>query len=501
MIKKVFRLDLEQIKKSVADKFYRSTDKFQEKIGLELESFPFAKSEAGKLIPAEIVEDTGSGTFDLIRQDALLNRGSFIPGNDDGTHVLVSTSGGQLSYEPGGQLEYSSSSREDLKSVIREVSEHVGRIEAILAENEIRLFHGAINPWYGVEEVGLKMRKPRYRAMDRYFAEIGPYGQQMMRLTASLQVNLDFGDRETAGKRWLAANLLAPVFNAIFGNSPFMGRQYTDTRSYRSLVWQKLDPSRTGFPHLSNIPGTETQPEAQYRHFALNAAVFMLPDEDGVPGYRTNHFTFQQWMDNGFNGWFPEMADWETHLTTLFPEVRPKGFMECRFVDGLSKAWWPIPAILLSSIIYSAEATEAVISLLKKDFQRLGKMQHRASIAGVSAFPEIARRVFEIGLQSTRYQAEPDLLAYCERFYLNYTYLGRSPADELIRLNNWAVFDMHQYDEFDKRTLDIAEPPEYALINPLPLENPAEPVIRSIHPDPVIQTPVISKANCFGLSC
>ncbi|MBT4089177.1 MAG: hypothetical protein HOE30_11855, partial [Deltaproteobacteria bacterium] len=411
------RLDLEQLKESIFKKFHRSTDVDLEKVGLELELFPFAANGDDRPIPADITTDNGNGTFELILKDIQQNSGPFSASDDESLLTFDSTAGGNITFEPGGQIEYSSSSRHDVRSAIIEMTENVNKISDILSKKGISLFHGAINPWYGVSEIGLKMRKPRYRAMDRYMNSVGPYGQQMMRLSASLQVNLDFGDQKTAAQRWLAANLLAPVFNALFGNSPLVGGRVTGAQSYRSITWQNLDHSRTGFPHLHRVNEKVKTPEAQYLNFALRAAVILLPDDSGVPGFRTKNFSFQQWVDSGYNGWYPDMDDWETHLTTLFPEVRPKGFMECRFIDGLPKAWWAVPAILLTSIIYNASATQQVIDLMMPDYNKLDQMLKQASISGVSTFPEKARQIFEIGLNSSSLQNEPDLGAYCERFY------------------------------------------------------------------------------------
>lgn len=481
MVKDVHGLDLEQLEKSISEKFYRTTQVGQEKVGLELELIPFAKDSLGMPRPVDIINENDSGSFNLIEQFVQLNEGPFQTGDDESTLAFKSADGGRVTFEPGGQIEYSSSSQESLESAIHEVTKNINKIGSILDKMDIRLFHGAINPWHRVSEVGLKMKKPRYRAMDQYMKSVGPYGQQMMRLTASLQVNLDFGDRETAGRRWLAANLLAPVFNAMFGNSPFMGGQLTGVNSYRSLTWQNLDSSRTGFPHLLSDSRYDGKPEDSYLQFALQAAVILLPDKDGTMGFRVKNFSFQKWLETGFNGWFPDLDDWETHLTTLFPEVRPKGFMECRFIDGLPKAWWAIPAILLPSIIYDASATEQVIRLLESDYQKLDQRLKQSSISGVSVFVEKARRVFEIGLTSSKFQSQPELLAYCERFYQNYTYLEKSPADDILQLNNPLVFNAEQYAEYEKKILEVAQPPAFALFDTLVLEKHQPPAISTVY--------------------
>ncbi len=503
MVKTGFKLDIEQLKENIYKKFYRSTDVIQEKVGLELELFPFVKQKKGRPIPADIMDADGNGTFDLILKDMQHSQEPFTTSWDENLLTFETADGGNISFEPGGQIEYSSSSQYDVRSAINEVTSHVNRVSDILAEKGISLFHGAINPWYSVVETDLKMRKPRYRAMDRYMKSVGPYGQQMMRLTASLQVNLDLGDQKTARQRWVAANLLAPVFTALFGNSPIASGQAAGVHSYRSITWQKLDNSRTGFPHLHSDADDASTPEDQYLKFALQAAVILLPDRSGVVGFRTKGVNFQKWMESGYNGWYPDIDDWETHLTTLFPEVRPKGFLECRFIDGLPKAWWAIPAILLPSIIYNASATQQVIDLMMEFYEELPHMLLQASNYGIAAFPKIASQIFEIGLNSSNYQNEPELLAYCERFYKNYTYLGKSPADDLLQLNQGSVFDMKQYEDYEKRMLEVAQPPEFAIFNTSQPETAIPAVVnrikrqgRLLKSSPAKQMALCTPCNC-----
>lgn len=430
-------------------------------IGLELELIPFKTADNGSLQTADIINENLRGSFDLLYANSLCRCSMFSQDQKLDVPRLNSESGGIITFEPGGQIEYSSSVEADLGNVINELILNVSELENVLAKEEIRFFFGGMNPWQTVEEVGLKMRKPRYRAMDRYFQNIGPYGQQMMRLSTSLQVNLDFGDPETAVKRWLAANLLSPVFCAIFGNTPFAGSVNTGWKSYRSFIWEQLDKSRTGFPHLRHNNSLAASPVEHYLEFALNAAVFTLPDESGCLGYCENGVSFKQWLKNGYNGLYPTIEDWESHLTTLFPEVRSKGFLEIRFIDGQSKPCWALPAILTTSLIYDEKATDDVISLLSPHMNELDKMLAAAASKGLEAFPELCCQIFEIALNPTQYEVHSNLLAYCERFYRNFTRQSQNPADTLLELNDGKVFSTDQYDAYEDHLFDIIQPPDF----------------------------------------
>jgi glutamate--cysteine ligase len=466
-------INLEDVNHSIHGKFHRLEGGDPQMIGIELEALPFRIGTDGIGWPVDLKNPQVTGSFDVLSRWFDENNAPFRRSADSSVPAFSRDGGGGISFEPGGQIEYSSGSRPDLDSAFRETSDALACTEKIFSHEGIRLFYGGINPWHTTDSVGLKNPKPRYRAMDQYFEKIGVFGRQMMRLTASVQFNLDFGPPDLMQLRWLGANLMAPLFTAIFCNSPFMAGRFSGVRSYRSLTWQKLDVSRTGFPPLLLADEGQVSPETQYMDFALKAAVVMLPDADGTLGYQRNGLSFQDWMTEGCNGWYPELSDWESHLTLLFPEVRPKGFLECRFVDGQSKAWWAIPAILFDALVYDLTALEKVLALLRAKRPQLDRMRQHAAVAGVGAFADLVRRLFSIAFASDRLLAQPSLATYLERFYQHYTYLGRSPADELLLLNNWQVFDFQQYLRYENNLLAIAEPPVGIGIAPRPCSETA----------------------------
>ncbi len=454
-------LSIDFLAESVARKYTMPGKSDKRNIGLELELFPMKADEAGYYRVADIINEQMNGTYDLLYTNSLCRCSMFDPDKKLDVPRLNSAAGGIVTFEPGGQIEYSSGVDTDLNKVVNELIMHMSELENVLAGKGHRFFFGALNPWQSVDEVGLKMRKPRYLAMDRFFNQIGPYGRQMMRLSGSIQVNLDFGNSETITKRWIVTNLLSPVFSAIFGNSPFLAGKASGMKSYRTVIWQNLDKTRTGFPHLRiGQPRIESIIE-QYLEFALNANVFTLPDESGCLVYRQNDISFKSWLENGYNGYFPSIEDWEAHLTTLFPDVRAKGFLECRFIDGQSKPCWAIPAIVATALIYDEKATEKTISLLSPYQGELEKMAFTAASTGVEAFPELCREVFELALNTSQYRIDSDLLAYCERFFQHFTLQKKNPADDLLSINNGLIFAADQYIEYEDKLFDIIQPPAH----------------------------------------
>ncbi|MBU2513298.1 hypothetical protein KJ966_18310 [bacterium] len=454
-------LSIDFLKESVQRKFSVPGSMDKKTIGLELELLPFREAEGESIQVADIINERMRGSYDLLYSNSLCQCSLFEQDKKLDVPRLNSKSGGIITFEPGGQVEYSSSAQPDLGKVINELILNVSELEQILAKEKIRFFFGGMNPWQSVEEVGLKMRKPRYIAMDNYFKQIGAHGQQMMRLSASIQVNLDFGCPEIAEKRWKAANLLSPIFCAIFGNTPFHAGMPTGLKSYRTLIWQNLDASRAGFPHLAVERNRVFSCVKQYLEFALNASVFTLPKQCGCLGYCENNISFRRWLEQGYNGYYPTIEDWEVHLTTLFPDVRPKGFLEIRFIDGQSKPCWAVPAILSTAIIYDEKSTEKVIDLLSPFTGELDKMATKALKTGVDAFPELCREIFNIGMNSQEYKIEDELLGYCERFYQRYTAKSRNPADDLLEINNQSVFSLRQYEDFESRLFEEIQPPRF----------------------------------------
>ncbi|MBU3916946.1 hypothetical protein KKA14_15550 [bacterium] len=435
----------------------------QKTIGLELELIPFKSRVDGTESSVDIRNKEESGIYDLLRGFSRESKELFDTPKEDGTPQLSSIDGGNITFEPGGQIEYSTSQGVMISDAIKEITRYHNIISRCLSEKDIWMFFGGMNPWESVLQVGLKNSKPRYQAMDSYFKSINQYGQQMMRLTTSLQVNLDLGNSEETKQRWLAANLLSPILCAIFSNSPFHAGEITNNRSYRSATWQNLDKCRTGFPHLSYGTVSNTSPEQQYYEYAINANVILLPDSLGNVGYVNNVTSFRQWMTSGFNGYYPDMKDWKTHLTLLFPEVRPKGFFEFRAVDGQCRAWWTVPSIVVTAILYDEAATGQVIDLLQPYYSELKNMLSKASIEGVKAFPELAKRIFKIALNASEFKIEDELRDHCEHFYKTYTHQEKSPADDLLELNNGRVFTSTQYFHYEEKQIATACLPDYAV--------------------------------------
>ena len=173
--------------------------------------------------------------------------------------------------------------------------------------------------------------------MDAYFTRLGPAGARMMRQTASLQVNLDW--HAAAAERalqWRVLNAAAPLLVAIFANSPVYAGQPTGYQSFRAHNWRAADPPRTG------IFAAEGDAAGEYLGFALDAPMMLRPTVEG------GCLAAREWLARG------ELPrhQWVAHLTTLFPEVRPRGYLELRSIDALDSVWYAAPLALLAGLAY-----------------------------------------------------------------------------------------------------------------------------------------------------
>lgn len=438
--------------------FFPKAEPGPDRIGLELEVWPFRKTAEKENSLVRFFEDGQNGLIDLLKREAeRIQELNFDPG-DDNTLRFRFQDGGTLTFEPGGQLEYSSAPKGTLAEAIANLNDIMETLRCALKKYDIWFFHSGLNPWYAVEEVGLQLDKPRYINMDRYFGSLSPYGRQMMRLSTSLQVNLDTGDPETARRRWLAANLLSPIMTAVFANSPFVAGRAAGAHSFRSIIWQRLDPSRTGFQPGFLADRYEPCSVNQYLDFALNAGCMRLPNVQGELVFNGRFVRFKEWAEKGFNGWYPTAEDWETHLSTLFPEVRARGFFEVRFLDAQSKVWCAVPGILLTHLLYNAEAREQVISLLEPYRTHLPRMLETAAIKAMTdtELSELGKKIYHLALKAAPENESHLVLELAERFFKAYTHHNRTPASELLSLNQGEVFTPAQYRAFEAEQLEKA---------------------------------------------
>lgn len=335
----------------------------------------------------------------------------------DGTPRFDVSGAATISFEPGGQLEISTRPCASASELIELLRGLVSPLRAALSDEGVELLSVGIDPYNDVRRVPLQLHVDRYERMTRYFDEIGPYGVRMMRQTASIQVSIDRGSQPAA--RWRLLNDLAPYLVALFANSPHYELADAGHRSVRALCWRMLDPTRTGVA----LPADD--PAAAYTRFALGANDMMATTSNGA------HHPFGTTVASTRSG-DDDRSRWATHLTTLFPEVRPRGHFEVRSCDAIDPAHYAAPIVFLTGLVYDERSANEA-ALLAAESRALLRTAGEKGMRDV-AVARTARDLFALALAGARRLGEGYVtggdLDVATQFYVDYTARDRSPADD-----------------------------------------------------------------------
>ena len=270
--------------------------------------------------------------------------------------------GSAITVEPGGAVELSGPPMDDPVAAISAMTADRAVLRSAFAQAGLGLVLLGADPLRPAKRVN---PGDRYRAMEQFFtaSQTGDAGAAMMTSTASVQVNLDAGPQDGWAARVRLAHALGPTMIAIAANSPLLGGQFTGWRSTRQRVWSQLDSARCG--PILGVNGDD--PASDWARYALKAPVMLVHNPDATPV--TDWVPFADWADGRvlLGGRRPTHADLEYHLTTLFPPVRPRRWLEIRYLDSLPEAVWPAVVFTLVTLLddpvaadIAAEATEAV---------------------------------------------------------------------------------------------------------------------------------------------
>ena len=332
-----------------------------------------------------------------------------------GTPSFVLPAGGTLTFEPGGQLEYSSPPCPSPSALLGLLRGTIVPLRAAAANEGIDLLTVGLDPSNPLERAPLLLHSRRYDRMAEYLASVSPHGGRMMRQTAAFQIGLDLDDEPWL--RWRVLNAAAPYVTAIFANSPLYDGEPTGHRSTRAAVWRALDPARTG------LPWAEEDPVHAYLEFALAAPAMLFPTVGGE--YRG----FGEWLRRAA----PTADEWAEHLSTLFPEVRPRGHFELRSCDALPPRFYAAPLALAVGITYDPGALRAAADLLGPPDSALLQRAGQSALSD----PTIARTAADLVDIALRGCADlgpgyfhPADLEQARAFFDCYTRRGRCPADD-----------------------------------------------------------------------
>jgi glutamate--cysteine ligase len=305
------------------------------------------------------------------------------------------------------------------------------------------------------------MPKERYRIMARYMPKRGRRGLDMMFRTATVQVNMDFSDERDMVAKLRAGLALQPVATALFANSPFTDGKPNGFQSFRAEIWRDTDPDRTGLMPFAFEPGMGFE---RYVDYALDVPMYFVYREEryiDVAGASFRDFLGGKLA--ALPGARPTLDDWADHLTTLFPDVRLKHFLEMRGADAGGFAQiWALPA-LWTGLLYDKEALGGV-SALTADWSESERRNLRDTVPRLGldtpfrggTLRDVAREMVRLAESGLKRRARRDRRGEDERKALAPLHAtiedGRSPAESLLALYDgpWGrdidrVFETHAF--------------------------------------------------------
>jgi glutamate--cysteine ligase len=286
------------------------------------------------------------------------------PGWDEISDVLKWLSplpaGSAISVEPGGAVELSGLPADSVLAAIDGMTRDQAALRSGFASAGLGLVFLGADPLRSPARIN---PGARYRAMEQFFAasDSGAAGAAMMTSTASIQLNLDAGPQAGWAARVRLAHALGPTMIAIAANSPMLGGEFTGWQSTRQWVWGQMDSARCG--PILGVSGDD--PGTDWARYALKAPVMMVPSPDTAAV--TQHVPFTDWVDGLvlLGDRRPTLADLEYHLTTLFPPVRPRQWLEIRYLDSVPDPVWPGLVFTLATLLDDPAAADLAAEVVE----------------------------------------------------------------------------------------------------------------------------------------
>ncbi|MCG3173923.1 MAG: Glutamate--cysteine ligase EgtA [Myxococcota bacterium] len=289
----------------------------------------------------------------------LSDRFGWSPVEEDGNVIALQRGAASISLEPGGQFELSGAPLKSLHETVQEVATHFEELREISHELGLAWLPLGIHPFWTPEQVHWVPKK-RYGLMRDYLPRKGGQGHVMMACTCTIQANFDWTSEQDFIEMMRLAMAISPLVTAIFANSRLYAGETTGYASRRMATWDDLDPDRCGFlDWLWN----DDFGYRRYVEYALDVPMlFVLRNGE----YKSSGgVTFREFQRAGFQGARATMGDWNTHLTTLFPDVRAKSYIEVRTADMNAVPFITALPALWKGVFYSPAGREAAMRLVR----------------------------------------------------------------------------------------------------------------------------------------
>jgi glutamate--cysteine ligase len=378
---------------------------------------------------------------------------------EHGNVIALSGADGTISLEPSGQFELSGSPLQNLHQTCAEAARHLEQCKTI--GDRLGLGFLGLGMWPDKARADLPiMPKGRYKIMLRYMPEVGNLGLDMMLRTCTIQVNLDYASEADMVKKFRVGLALQPVATALFANSPFTEGKPNGYKSFRSHIWEDTDPDRTGMLPFVFEDGFGYE---RYCDYMLDVPMYFV--------YRDGNYidvagrSFRDFLDGNLPelpGEKPRLDDWTDHLSTAFPEVRLKSFLEMRGADG--GRWGRICALpaLWVGLLYDDQSLDAAWDLVKdwtieerETLRRsVPKLAMEAPTPDGRTMKELAADVVAFSLRGLNRRGYLNGVGDNEGGFLDPLHdvvaTGMTPADRLLARyhGEWNGDVSHIYEEF-----------------------------------------------------
>lgn len=319
---------------------------------------------------------------------------------EDGNVIALEKAGASITLEPGGQLELSGAPLRTTHETCDEFHTHLALMKRVSEPMGIVWLGLGIHPIHPVEAIPV-MPKARYRIMREYLPTRGSRSLVMMFQTATVQANFDYANESDMVEKLRLSLCVSPIVSAIFANSSISEGRANGFISKRLDAWEETDPDRTGMLPFAFDPDFGYR---RYVEWALDVPMFFIVREGRYEA--ANGLTFRQFLERGHHGLRPTLADFDRHLTTLFPDVRIKKILEVRGADAVpSGLTCSLPA-LWKGLLYDAAAREEARSMVEYSTHEF-RLEARRDAARRGLAAEYAgRRMLDLARELTRISRE-----------------------------------------------------------------------------------------------
>ncbi len=403
------------------------------KIGVEYEK-PVVAADTGESVPYE--GERGIGRL----LGEMLERYEQWRGVHEGDALIALRDGkASITLEPGGQFEMSGQQCDSLHCVNQELHQHIEEIVGVGEALGLAFLGLALVPKTPLQQIPW-MPKARYRIMREIMETTGSLGHRMMKQTATVQCNFDYASESDAARKMRLAMAMSPLLVAVSANSAVLDGRATGYRSYRAHIWSDTDPARCGFtPFVLN---TEHVFSA-YADYALDVPMYFVAR--GSRLIPAEGKTFRRFLEEGHRGERATLTDWNLHLTTLFPEVRLKTYIEVRAADSQPADLMLGTPALMKGLLYDDDCLEAAwAEVARWPLDELPRLHEEASRHGLLAavgrhtMRDYAAELCAIAREGLERAACLDGAGHDETQYIDKLQeevaAGKTPAERVIEL-------------------------------------------------------------------